>query len=321
MGIVKETLVNTRGRSLPEQFFPDREPVMAVQFSHLDGKHPRNEHLHTCRSYWRVKVINGHVRAAAPVTYDCWRHVMTKKGLLIHCEACLHERIVGFCREIEQVSLHYFDFADLRFMSVNNDAERKKVAGRIRQYNSRREEGVQQICFTTFPLENGRTIFLHDCPDYLEGFTLPTEKAELFHLMEEWSYTPIGKRAGHSLKKWAKDGPKVKKAKGEKSSAEDSATEPKPAGGGKQRVGYFYGASWWLLCKLMTELMDHEANAKGMKFEIGDISSKEFMDMLEDANIDYSILGDVSETEEQKGDGSEPVPENSQLRLVDWSEV
>lgn len=276
-----------------------RDAVMVAEFSHFNGRYPTTEERHTHRAYWRGKFVNDHLESLARVEYQLWRPVITKKGELIHCPACLHDRRSGFCNDIEKITRHYLNPADIRYQIFPN-SERTKIGNRIRQYNKRAKEGAELINHVTFPLESGQVVFLHDAPNYLGGELLPTDRTDLFDLVTNWAQPPKGKRAGHGIKKWAKDGPRYKPKKckecEEKCECEQEPkkTKPKKGDGKPNRIGYFYGADYWLVMKLITENIGTVENSDGLKLPHGALHATEFKELLDAANIDYAIEGNIN---------------------------
>jgi hypothetical protein len=286
MGNLADQLVEQQGVRA-DDFWPDHDTVMVAEFDHFEGRYPTTEESHTHRAYWRGKIVNDHLESLAKVEYQLWRHIVTKKGESIHCPACLHDRIAGFCGDIEKISRYYLHPDGIQYL-IAPDNERTKISNRIRQHNSRAKDNDDLITAITFPLQSGKVVFLHDSPEYLGGELLPTDRAKLFDLVTDWAQPPKGKRAGHGIKKWIKEGPKSKRNK------EPEPTKPKNAGDKKAKVGYFYGADYWLVMKLITENIGTTENSNGLKLPHGALHVSEFKKMLDAANVDYAIEGDIN---------------------------
>jgi hypothetical protein len=318
MGHVKEEAIE-RGtvypvaneQSLAKEAWPDGDPVMVGQFIHFGGEYPTNEHPHTCKTYWRIPVHgNDDIGAGQNIRFKAWRPYMTKAGELIHCQADWHDRILDFCRDIERVWLHYWQLDALAYLVVP-DEDRKATAAKIRKHNQRLGAGEPKITYTTFPLKSGGAIFLHDDPDYLGGDELPTDREELFDLVTTWAMPPKGKRSGHGLGSWAKNGAKVTPEDVPEKTEEENGKSGKESGGQQPKVkGYIYGQERWTVFKLISESLEVDCNPKRQTVTPG-FKSWDLVELLEAAQIDYGIEGDVL----TKPPVTEPDPEPAPLNL------
>jgi hypothetical protein len=305
MGALKNLQLETP-QSLTQELL-GTAAVMVGEFSHFGGKYPNHEEPHQHRAYWRAKITNNYVTGLAKVQYKLWRHIKTKNGELIHCPACLHGRYIEFCERIEAISHHYLRLDTLAYLAVPN-RDRDKTAAKIRKYNSRVAIHSDLITFVTFPLQGGTTIFLHDDPDYLGGEELPSERKALFELVMDWAQPPKGKRAGHGLKAWSEKGPKSARPE------ETQQTEQPGGGQGKgPKIGYVWGSDYWLVMKLITEYLDTDENANGLKIPEKELPVSKFLELLNLAGVDYALEGDINipnapKTGETKAKGQEKQP-------------
>ena len=298
---------------LPNEFWRDRDPVMVGQFIQIGGEYPANEHAHECETYWRAAVgENNDVLGVHSFTAKAWRRIITKAGKVIYCEACWHERTIELSRQISRVSLHYWSLDALAYVEIA-DENRLKTADRICHENKARRDrgkGEREITYTTFPKESGGVIFLHDDPDYLGGDMLPSDRGELVELVATWAMPPKGKRSGHGLEAWAKNGAKVTQAEVEPETAEEETGKSGKVTGGGQKPpvkGYIYGLGRWEVFKLIAESLEIEFNPKGQKIPPG-FKSWELVDLLEAAGKDYATEGDVL-TKPPADPGREPEQE------------
>lgn len=96
--------------------------------------------------------------------YEAWRHVPLKNGGTLHCGMCWHERVLGFCKEMERINLFYLDWEKLRYTIVTGDVY-SNLQARKRMHNKRaRERSEPEINIVAFPENTGRIIVLHDAP-------------------------------------------------------------------------------------------------------------------------------------------------------------
>jgi len=292
MGAVKAALLNEtyprieyNNRELAQAAWPDLDPVMVAPAGvHFSGDYPKTNEHHRCATYWRAGYKDNFVRSIAPITYQAWRPVITKKGVLF-CAACHHERALGFSDQIERVSLHYRHLDALRFTFAEDDTERRQMSDRIRKHNERQPDGAPLVSYTTFPLERGAVV-LHDAPDYLEGDTLPDSRAALFELVKGWIDTPKGKRAAHGLEAWARNGQAIK---GDDDTDQNQTAEGKGKGQRPSKFdGYIFGDGWSILRRVLSAHLDQEIPRKGAKF-IDELPLDDFRNLLDAAGIDHGL--------------------------------
>lgn len=288
MGYVKE-LALEQGidyRDRGEAFFgpgatmviPEPPPKEA---SHVTGEYPQHKQAHKCRSYWRAPFdATGEVTGIYKVRYEAWRQVPLKNGGTLHCSACWHERVVGFARHIERISLFYMSWERLRYLTIPT-SEYRKLTARIKKHNQRLEGGGQ-VNYASFAQRSEKTVILHDAPEYLGGDVLPSDRPRLYALVATWAATPKGKRAGRGLSSW-----------GIVKSDDDEKDEGK--GGGrddgerKKHVGYIYGARYGVISMAVAKYLDIDPHGKATKtpgLKVG-----ELIDLLDTMGREYEIDG------------------------------
>lgn len=265
------------GGELARDFWPDKDPVLTVRFSHFSGSYPNKTHSHTCKSYWVASGQGNQVTKIAYVNFSLWREVITKEGERLYCPACWHERVVGFCRQIEKATQRYTDLTALAYVQMS-EAEYKTQAATIRKHNQRaRENGRAETTAVQFPTAEGVTM-LHDAPDWLGGDKLPNDRRELFNLVEKWANTPKGKRAGRGLATW---GVKLdKEAKTAKKTGNDTDQENNAPE--KWRI---IGKGWGKLNFAVAAYFDKKPTKKGWRFQRNELTVSEFQEILTAANI------------------------------------
>lgn len=265
------------------------EPVMVATFSHFEGEYP--EEPDTRRECGEYTVGGGRgdaVTSLKRAVFELWRPVLFKKRGVVVCEHCIHQRILGFCNDIERVSTHYGQLQALRYLTVKT-GDYPTLAGRIRKRNQRHEK---QVTYTSFPLKTGYTVVLHDAPAWLGGAQLPAERAALYTLVSAWYEPPKGKRSAHGLSTWAKLGPggepletKSKKKRGRKE--EDGA--PAASAGGSFK--FWIRARYGYVARLVAEHLGESPGRRGMKL---DMAREELFSLLDAAGIEYFVEGDVA---------------------------
>lgn len=287
------------------------EPVMVGKFSHFDGEYPEGtEKGHVCRSHWVAKGQGEQITSLARVRFELWRPLVTRSGEILHCQQCEHERIQAFCELIERVSLYYEQAEHLRYLIVNS-RDYSKLAAALRQERKRYNNDVT---LTSFPIETGLTLILHDAASLewsqsamqrkwvrrllTESKALPTDRAELYKLFSIWHRPPKGKRSGHGLETWSREGPSGMRPEGEgaeqKNGKGRKGQRTKPAG--KQATGHYriVGINYGYVMRLIARLIGRAPSAQGMRFN-GELDTADFLNLLDATGLAYSIEGELPE--------------------------
>lgn len=254
--------------------------VMVGSFSHFDGRYPEPGHQRTCKTHWVISGQGDKANSISPVNFSLWRGYAMQGGELVPaCEHCRHNRVMSFCKRIERASQQYADRNLMRWLELP-EKEARAIQERLRKRNQRSDD--TPINFTTFPLEGGRVVLLHDAKD-IDGQPLPIDRGELYDLVAGWALaTPKGKRAGHGLGKWGVVDARQEAA--EKDAGEKK--EEKPQGKGWRLIGKEYGR----FATMLGAHLDLDIGAKGAKL---DLDLTELLEFLEEFGIDYATEGQL----------------------------
>lgn len=247
---------------------------------HFAGHYPERPAGHTCRNGARV-IAGGDGEAVTVVkmTAKLWRSRMAGGLHMARCTACYHDRVWRLCQQIEQEVMQYRPGKMALVWSTLSDRAAHKRA--VSMFTTRRGRG-HDVQFAAFPQHGGAVVLVHNQDDAIPGQPLPTDRAALYELMQQWADTPTGAEYSTS-REW---GGAFTGAKGDgRKKAGHGAEDETPAGAEDEQIELAV-SSHAKLARAMAAAYDVQLTGRGRY----GVSIVDVVLLCQAAGIDYGIV-------------------------------